>query len=402
MSSVIFINRFFYPDHSATSQLLSDVAFYLANENKDIKVITSRQLYNETETILASDENIRSVSVKRIWTTRFGRNHLTGRAIDYLSFYVSAFFVLLPMVKPDDFVIAKTDPPMISVIAKLVCIIKSAKLINWNQDLFPEVGTELGIKILEYTKPLLMYLRNKALKNAYMNVVLGETMKDKLLSLGVNHSNISIIPNWSNGAEIYPVAKENNILRKQWGIDKKFVVGYSGNMGRAHEFETILEIAEKLQSDEDIVFVFIGDGAKRQWIEDEVKSRGLNNFLFKAYQPRDTLASSLSVPDIHLISLFPNLEGLIVPSKYYGVAAAGRACLFIGDSNGEISRILKTNNCGEVIDIGDVQAGVNYILDMKNSQQKCFQQGNKARSVFLNKFDANIAFNKWKKILDAH
>lgn len=399
MPKVVFINRYFYPDHSATSQLLTDIAFYLARQSIDVEVITSRQLYDVNDTILSPNEVINSVSVRRILTTKFGRNNLAGRAIDYVSFYIMAFFALMKHVNKNDYVVAKTDPPMISVIAEMVCFIKSAKLINWNQDLFPEVGTELGIKALEYVKPLLLFLRNKALKNAHVNIVLGETMKEKLLSLGVNTNDIAIIPNWSDGEKIYPVVKDKNILRKKWGIGNKFVIGYSGNMGRAHEFETILAIAEKLKNNEDIIFVFIGGGAKKQWIENEVKARHLNNFIFKAYQPRENLTQSLSVPDIHVISLFPNLEGLIVPSKYYGVAAAGRACLFIGAKNGEISRILEVNDCGSTIDIGDVQAGVDYILEMKGSKDECQQQGERARSVFSKEFDADIAFNKWIRLL---
>ncbi|MFK5950497.1 MAG: glycosyltransferase family 4 protein [Methylococcales bacterium] len=401
MSSIIFINRFFYPDHSATSQLLSDVSFYLAEQNLDIKVISSRQLYDETktETVLPANEIIKSVSVNRIWTTRFGRNNLTGRAIDYASFYISAFFVLIREVKAGDTVVAKTDPPMISLIAKLVCSLKSAKLINWNQDLFPEVGTELGIRVLEYAKAPLIYLRNLALKGACMNVVLGETMKDKLLSFGVKDSNICIIPNWSDGEEIYPVSKDDNSLIKQWGLENKFIIGYSGNMGRAHEFETILNIAEELQSEQGIIFVFIGGGAKKQWIEEEVKNRNLNNVVFKPYQPRDDLALSLTVPDIHMISLLPNLEGLIVPSKYYGIAAAGKTCLFIGAENGEIPRILNKNNSGMSIKLGDVQSGIDYILEMKNNQDICRQQGERARETFLKEFDAKIAYGKWLKLL---
>ena len=400
MSTVIFINRFFYPDHSATSQLLSDIAFHLAGNDFDIKVIASRQLYDDTSVSLPRNEVVRSVSVTRIFTTRFGRNNLFGRASDYLSFYLSAFFVLMRTVKPGDCIVAKTDPPMISVIARIVTVIKSARLINWNQDLFPEVGTELGIAILEYTKPFLLYLRNNALLKADMNIVLGETMKDKLLSLGIKQSNIAVIPNWSDGREIYPVLKDVNPLVKEWDFENKFVIGYSGNMGRAHEFLTMLDIAESLQNDEDIVFVFIGGGAKRAWIEAQVKKRGLVNFYFKPYQPREKLALSLSVPDVHLISLLPNLEGLIVPSKYYGVAAAGKPCLFIGDNNGEISRILSSHDCGASIEIGDVAAGVEYLTSIKNDKKNYDNQCLHARELFDRKFDSLIAFKKWDALLN--
>lgn len=400
MIKVIFINRYFYPDYSATSQILSDLAFYLSEKDLSVEVVCSRLCYNDIDADLPAQETINSVKVKRIWTSRFGRANLLGRSLDYLSFYISAFFILLKLVKPGDIVVAKTDPPMISVVASIICKFKSAKLINWNQDIFPEVGIELGITILNILQHPLCAIRNYSLRYAVMNIVLGDTMRDRLIASGVNDSKISIIPNWSDGEEIYPVDKDSNTLRQKWDLDKKFIVGYSGNMGRAHEFITILSIACELKSDPDIVFLFIGDGAKKQWIENEVKNKKLNNIIFKPYQPRDNLTLSLNVPDVHVISLLPNLEGLIVPSKYYGVAAAGKACLFIGADNGEISRILKKNDCGKSISLGDVQSGVDYILKMKNNQDICRQQGDRARETFLKEFDSKIAYHKWMKLLN--
>lgn len=399
MPSVIFINRFFYPDHSATSQILSDVAFHLADVNYDVKIVTSRLQYDNPDEVFPSNENVNGVDVRRVWTTKFGRSNLVGRAVDYLSFYLSALFALLLTVKPGDYVVAKTDPPMISIVAKMVCFLKSAKLINWCQDLFPEVGSELGIRILEYVNKPLLYLRNNSLKNAYSNVVIGETMRDKLISIGVKDSKIRVIPNWSDGERIYPVNKDDNPLIKEWGLENKFIVGYSGNMGRAHEFNTILDIANDFNDNNKIVFVFIGGGARKEWIESEVNKRNLSNVIFKPYQSREHLALSLSVPDIHFISLLPALEGLIVPSKYYGVAAAGRACLFIGDIDGEISRILKSKDCGKAIPVGDVKSGVKYITEMMQSENAHFSQGKNARKVFLENYDANIAFEMWEKLL---
>jgi len=398
MSSIVFINRYFYPDHSATSQLLSDLVFHLADCGQNVKVITSRQLYEDTHSDLPGIEKIGAVSVTRIWATHFGRGNLFGRALDYLSFYISAFFVLFRMINKDDYVVAKTDPPMISVIASFITRLKSAKLINWTQDLFPEVGTELGVKILEYAKPVLLNLRNSALKNAWMNVVIGETMKDKLVASGVDNSKIMIIPNWSNGEMVYPVPASENPLRKEWGLMDKFVIGYSGNMGRAHEFETILGIAESFKNDQEFLFLFIGGGAKKQWIENEAQNRGLKNIVFKPYQNRDILHLSLSLPDIHFISLLPNLEGLIVPSKYFGVAAAGRPCLFIGDSGGEISKILKHSNCGYTICPGDVKKGEDFIRSLKSNNKIYTDMCNSARNMYCEIYDVRIALKHWTKL----
>jgi hypothetical protein len=155
-------------------------------------------------------------------------------------------------------------------------------------------------------------------------------MANYLSSQGIPQSQITVIHNWADGQAIQPLAAENNPLRTEWQLQDKFVVGYSGNLGRAHEFTTILEAATQLIEDPQIVFLFIGSGPQKLWLEAEVNKRHLTNVLFKPYQPRECLGDSLTVPDVHLISLRPSLEGLMVPSKFYGIAAAGRPVLYLG------------------------------------------------------------------------
>jgi glycosyltransferase involved in cell wall biosynthesis len=180
----------------------------------------------------------------------------------------------------------------------------------------------------------------------------------------------------------------------------KFVVGYSGNMGRAHEFATLLDAAHRLRDDSDIMFVFIGAGAQRAAIEEEVKRRGLTNVLFQPYQPRERLALSLSVPDLHIISLRPQLEGLIVPSKFYGIAAAGRPTLFIGDADGEIPRILNAYQCGATVSIGDVDSMLRYIRSLAQGNNGLRdQQGNNARMAFEREFSQSLAVDAWRQLL---
>src|SRR5713101_3363648 len=136
---IVFVNRFFYPDQSATSQLLTDLAFHLAKTGVAVHVVTSRQLYGNSDALLSSKDNICGVRVTRVWTTRFGRQNLPGRTLDYLTFYLSAARSLFALLKPGNVVVAKTDPPLISVVAAMVAKIRGAKLVNWLRDLFPEI-----------------------------------------------------------------------------------------------------------------------------------------------------------------------------------------------------------------------------------------------------------------------
>ena len=142
----VFVNRFFWPDHSATSQLLTDLAYTLAVHGKRVSVITSRQRYDEPRAQLPSSETESGVIIERVWTSHYGRHGLLGRAFDYLTFYLSALLKMWRTVSKGDVVVAMTDPPMISVPAAMVASIRGAKLVIWHQGLFPEVASELGVK----------------------------------------------------------------------------------------------------------------------------------------------------------------------------------------------------------------------------------------------------------------
>ena len=398
---VVFVNRYFFPDSSATSQILTDLAFNLAAENHEVEVVASRQLYEDPAFQLSSYDVVRNVKIHRVRTTRFGRMSLVGRAIDYITFYLSLLLSLCFILKRGDIVVAKTDPPMVSVIVGLVAKCKGAKMINWLQDIFPEVASSLGVSL--FSSPvtsIVKSIRNWSWRIAINNVVLGERMAQLVYAEGVCSNKVTIIPNWT-GDKVESVAHDANPLRKQWGLSDKFVIEYSGNMGRAREFDTLIELARQLRDYSDIVFLFIGDGANKSYIQERVTELGLASFEFKGYQPREELSYSLSVGDVHVVSLLPALEGLIVPSKLYGVAAVGRPVLFFGDAGGEVPLILAREECGITVGIGESEVGVKKLLQLYNDSELRQRMGSNARRMVEEKYNMAASVKKWKLLLSS-
>src|SRR5262249_42214710 len=153
-------------------------------------------------------------------------------------------------------------------------------------------------------------LRDQSLKRAQANVVVGRLMAERVKSFGAPPERVHVIPNWADDDNLFPVAHADNPLRREWGLEGSFVVGYSGNLGRAHEFETVLSGAERLCTHPDIIFLFIGGGHHFDQLMQAVWERGLQQmFRFIPYQTQEMLRYSLSVPDVHLVSLRPGLEG---------------------------------------------------------------------------------------------
>lgn len=400
-NKIIFVNRYFSPDHSATSQLLSDLAFDLASRGQDIHVITGGQLYTDPRASLLSEEVICGVKVHRVRTSRFGRMRLWGRMLDYLTFYLGATWHLLRSIQPGDVVVAKTDPPMMSVCAAWAAKFRKGILVNWVQDLFPEVATSLDVAGVRFLAPMLKRLRNASLQQSRSNVVLGGRMAQRLRDEGVPSDRITVIENWADGDVIQPVPRADNPLLREWGLEDKFVMGYSGNMGHVHEFKTMIDAAELVKDEAAIAFVFIGSGIARPWLEDEVARRGLKNVHFHPYQPAGRLRWSLSVPDVHFVSLRPTLEGLIVPSKFYGIAAAGRPIIHIGDPDGEIARILEREQCGWNYCIGEVGPLAQCIRGLSQRRDEAAEAGSRARLAFDRQYTRSHALKHWRVLLDS-
>jgi len=370
---VLFVNRYFHPDHSATSQMLSDLSFHLAERGWRVEVVTSRQRYDDPSARLATREIVRGVDVRRVWSTRFGRGFLPGRAIDYVTFYISAFFMLLRRARRGTTIVALTDPPLISVIAALAAMLRRATLINWTQDLFPEVAEALGMRALG----VLRGLRNWSLRRAKTNVALGDSMAARL-------PNAVVIHNWADAA-LHPVDIPHS----------RFVAGYSGNLGRAHDARTMLAAIRLLRDDANIELVITGGGAQL----DAIRAERLPNVRFAGYAPRERLSESLSAADVHLVTLLPALEGLIVPSKFYGILAVARPVLFVGARDGELARIIRSYDCGFVIEPGDSEELAARIRELANDRDLARAIGLRGRRLYDERFAPRIALESWERVL---
>jgi glycosyltransferase involved in cell wall biosynthesis len=397
---LIFVNRFFYPDLSATSQILFDLARRLVKSGIEVHIVCSRQLYEDPKASLAKRELVTGIHVHRVCTTRFGRGRLFGRAVDYLSFYVTAFFSLLHLARPADVVVAKTDPPLISIVALVIARLRGAILINWLQDIFPEIASYLDAAPLPGAfNMLLRQLRDASLRAAHVNVVLGSRMGEYVASRGIRHERIRVIENWADADVVEPMSPTASRCRQTLGLGERFVVGYSGNLGRAHDYQTILNAASRLANDTRITFLMTGGGTNMARLRNEAKSRNLTNLLFQPYQPRELLSDSLSAADVHMACLLPALEGFMVPSKFYGILAVGRPVLFIGDPDGELARIIRLTRCGMVVSSGDGAALASAVLRLKTAPDEAREQGTRARRLFMETYTADRAAAQWRVML---
>ena len=398
---IIFVNRFAWPDHSATAQILTQVSEALANAGHDVHIIASRAHYSGGGAELPALETHAGVTIHRTWTSRFGRANLVGRALDYMSFYASSFFSVLRHAHGKDLVIAKTDPPLLGVTIGLAARLKGAARANWLQDLYPEVAAALDVSLAKGPiGQILKSLRNHSLRQSELVIAIGSRMKTRLISERIDSSRIVILPNFSRDDEISPEPDGTEELKQAWGFgEQDFIVGYSGNLGRAHDYETMLDAAGMLKDDRDTRFLFVGGGHANTLVGQEAQERGLDSLHFQPYQPESRLGQSLSVPDVHWLSLKPELEGLIVPSKFYGIAAVARPVIMIGDPDGEIGQIVTQFECGAVFAPGESRELADYLTYLKQDPASRHRLGQNARAWLNKHASRHTVLNQWTETL---
>jgi glycosyltransferase involved in cell wall biosynthesis len=307
----------------------------------------------------------------------------------------------LRTVSPGDLVVAKTDPPLISTIAWIATRLRGAQLVNWLQDLYPEVAANLGTPVVR--GPLgrwLKALRNVSLRRAAANVAIGEKMAEVLEAEGVARDKLRVIPNWADEETLRPVPTSESVTRKLWRFDPgDFVLGYSGNLGRAHEAETLLAAARLLSKRSDIRFLFIGGGYEFHRLEKSADAEALGNFVFKPHQPREDLPDTLGAADAHWLSLRPEMEGLIVPSKFYGILAAGRPIVAVAALDGEIGRIVRENECGIAVAPGDAAGLAQAVVTLAEDVALRRRMGLRARTLSETMFPRSSALRDWADLV---
>ncbi len=289
------------------------------------------------------------------WTPNFGLQPRRpfDKLIIMLAYVIYAGFLSLfgPRVDHNLFL---TQPPLFFVWGVLLQRLRRQPYTIVLMDLYPDVAIQAGLLAKEgLITGLSFRVSRYGLLHADHVIAIGRCMQERLLASGVDASRIEVIPNWADEKLIMPFPHTENDFRKQMGWQDKFVVMYSGNIGLTHHFSDILQVARRLQDVSDLLFVFVGDGRRRLEVERFVARHQLSNLQMLPIQPHSQLAQSLGAGDLHFVCLGRGFSGLVVPSKIYGVLAAGRPVLFQGEWRSEIARLIEEEDIGQVVAPGD-------------------------------------------------
>jgi len=356
---VVFFNRSYYPDFGATGQLLTELCEDLvARFNYDVTVVAGMPLSAEHRIapvpwyapVRREDRN--GVRILRAWSTALPNRSFRGRMSNYLSYFSSASLAAFRLGRPD-VIVALTDPPIVALPAIATARATGAKFVFLCQDVFPEVARLLDGFQNRRVEAMLTRIGKYTVRRADRIIALGDTMKRRLIETkGADPAKIRVIHNWADTQAVQPGSKDNPYAREH-GLVDKFVVMHSGNVGMSQDVDGLLDVAERLRNLPDAVVAIVGEGSRKPFLQEEAVRRGLTNVRFFPYTPKARLAESFATADVFIVSLKRGLAGYIVPSKLYGILAAGRPFIAAVESDCEAAQIAREHDCGLVVEPGD-------------------------------------------------
>ncbi|MDB4912872.1 MAG: glycosyltransferase [Gemmatimonadetes bacterium] len=393
--SILFFNRFYWPDVAATGQMLTDLAEDLVVKGWQVTVVTSQSDYHAGAADLPISEEHNGVHIRRIVGTRFGRGRIAGRLLDYLTYFLGSAVQGVSRPRHDVYV-ALSDPPFIISVALLAGRIKRGKVVYWVQDLFPQVAAALDVMDSQgILYRALLAVSGWLNSHAELVIVLGGQMAKSIAGAGAHGERIAVVQNWSDSRAITPMASADNPFVAANGLVGKFVVLYSGNAGRAHRFDALVYAARALKGEPDIVFVFIGGGHRLP--EVKAATAGLGNVRFLGYVDREVLAYSLSAASVSVVTEDTRVVGTLVPSKTYGILASGRPVLFVGSPESDVAAVITSARCGVLVGEDDGEGVVNAIRQLKNDPVRLRELGANARRASVDLYDRAHGTRNWEQ-----
>ncbi|MFB6249162.1 MAG: glycosyltransferase family 4 protein [Salinibacter sp.] len=402
--SLLFVNQHYYPDFASTAQHLTDLAEHLDDRGFEVHVLCSAGHYLSGSMDVPLEETHNGVHIHRVRATAFGRDSIVGRLTDYASFFLQVLWRVLTGPRYD-YVVTLTTPPLIALVGTLAQMVRGQPYGIWSMDLHPDAEVAVGmLSPGRGLTRLLHALNNWAYRRADFVVDLGPYMKQRLRDKGVPDGRLHTVPVWNKKEEVYPIPENENPLVDEVGLDDRFVIMYSGNAGLGHRFDEVLSAMRHFDDHPEIFFLFVGSGPRKEEIVAFAEEHDLSNFRYLPYFPRDQIKYSLSLADVHLLTLYNDMAGVAVPGKLYGILAAGKPVLMLGPEASDSGATILEHDVGVVVDPRreaiPERAFIEAVDALHANDHRREEMGRRGRTVFLDHFEQRVCCEQWTELLN--
>ena len=398
---VWYLSELYYPEDSATGYYVTKTAEALAATH-DVSVLCAQPTYRARGTKAPAYELLNNVHVHRCAATTLNKDVLIFRLVNLLTISVSLFFKAVGSIRQGDLVFVVTNPPTLPFVAFLACKLRGARLILRIEDVYPDAMIAAGmLRPGSAIVRVLNFMHRSLYRNVDRVIVLGRDMLQlvrKKLPRNVGH--VSIITHWADCGEIMPLQRNENGLLQKHGLTNKFVVQYSGNMGRTHDIEGLVQCAQMLESNNSIHFLFIGTGAKEMWLRKTTQELRLKNVTILPPQLRGDLAQSLNACDLAVISFVEGMAGVSVPSRMYNILAAGKPILAVADADSELALVVQEEHVGWLVRPASPEITAQAILEAFSNPGLLSEMSIRARALVLRDYTPMQIVGKIEKLLE--
>ncbi len=371
---------YYHPDVSAMSQLTSELLEGIADEF-DVTVVCAVPCYmgsvpDEYREKRLYREEYNGVRVVRVPVREYSKTDKKSRVLNIVDFWIQARKATRELGGGFDLVFTYSQPPILGgMLGAYGAARMKAPLVYGIQDFNPEQTMAVNYAGNALIHKAMMALDKRTCRRSSLVIVPGRDLQETLSRRfrGRNVPKSVVINNWTDDEAVVPLPKDSSgvrAFRERYGLEGKFVIMYSGNIGLYYDLENLIEVIGRFKDRDDVAFAFVGEGAVKPKLEEYVRDNGLSNVSFIPYQPKDELVYSLNAADVHLVTNAKGIKGVSCPSKAYGVMAANVPMIGILEPGSEIWQVIEESGCGIVVETGaygDIEDALACILAEQNA-----------------------------------
>ncbi len=393
---ILFLLQFFYPEYISSATLPFDTATKLAEEGFSVDVLCGYPHEYTDEENIPYKETVNNINIKRAKYLQMDRKKAFGRIVNYLSLTIVMLFHLFSLRKYKAIVVY-SNPPILPFVAALASKLFKCKLIFVAYDLYPEIAIKTdSLSENSIVTKLMNYINKFVYKLAYAVVVLSSEMKEYVIkNRNISADKVYVIPNWFKDEYQPDDKKDDNPFVSV--ANKRFVIGYFGNMGVAQDMKPIKDAIRYFKDDKDVCFFLAGHGSKYFDLKKMIADEKIENTYFYGFLKGQDYLDALHACDCAVITLKKGLTGLCVPSKTYGYMMQGVPIIvFMDDSD-----IVKDVQLGAGYHITDnsSQEFIQLIDWLKNNPEDYKDKGNRCRSIYCENYTPDVCLEKYVKLL---
>lgn len=402
---ILLLPAYFYPEQAASSYLGDNIRQAMCEAGCDLELYApmptrgvSPQIRKEYKKCRFECWHNGKLKIHRFSMFREGKNPLF-RALRY--FLVSSIQFFKGITTRDiDLIYVASTPPTQGALAALVKKIKKVPFVYNLQDIFPDslAGTGLAKRGGLLWK-IGRVIEDFTYRNADKIIVISEDFKKNIMAKGVPEEKIAVVYNWVDEDAVKHIPRDENILFDRYGLDRsKFYITYCGNIGLTQNMDLLLEVAKGLESEQDIRFVFIGEGAYKAKVQEIIKEKQINNVALLPFQPYEEISHVFSLGDVGLVISKPGVGENSVPSKTWSILSASRPVLANFDEN-ELKQIVDKHKCGYFTKAGDKAAFKKAILELYRNRVQCREMGENGRRFILENLTRAVGTQKYVDVI---